>query len=76
MKSYIQNFHQKKTKKPYIAVSLDNKRKSLLKPIKTIPLYLNYHSTNIDPALDKEIKKRYPTDKTTKYKSGEIKGFF
>ncbi|MCP4915070.1 MAG: DUF3365 domain-containing protein [Oligoflexia bacterium] len=76
MKSYIQDFHQGKIKKGYVVVSLEGKRKGILKPIKTMPLCLKCHGSDIDPKLAQEIGKRYPSDKAKGYKLGQIRGFF
>lgn len=72
----IQAYQQNKIQKPFTVVSLENGKQGLLKPIKTMPLCLNCHGTNIDPKLYSTIKKKYPNDKAVGYKAGQIRGFF
>lgn len=76
MKDYIVQFHQKKIKKPYVTVKLGDGKTGLLKPIKTLPLCLKCHGSNVDPNLYKVIKKKYPNDLAIGYELGEIRGFF
>ncbi|MAX66612.1 MAG: DUF3365 domain-containing protein [Bacteriovoracaceae bacterium] len=76
MKDYIQQFHNQKITKSHIVVSLDRHTKGLLKPIVTVPLCLKCHGSHLSEQVSKEIKKRYPQDKATGYKVGEIRGFF
>lgn len=76
MKQYIEKFHAQKNTKSYMFVSIDNKRKGLLKPIITMPNCLKCHGSNIDKSLEGEILKLYPNDKARGYKVGEIRGFF
>ena len=45
------------------------------KPLRiTKKVCLKCHGTNIDPKLKAEIAKRYPTDKATGYKMGDLRG--
>ncbi len=76
MKDYINQFHENKVKKTYITTKLDNGKTGLLKPIRTMPLCLNCHGSNIDADLYKIIKSKYPKDKATGYNVGDIRGFF
>ena len=76
MRNYINQFHENKINKAYIITNLDNGKKGLLKPIKTMPLCLKCHGENIDENLYNVIKKKYPEDKAIGYKVGEIRGFF
>jgi hypothetical protein len=76
MLDYIDQFHQKKIKKAYITTKLEHNKTGLLKPIRTMPLCLKCHGSNIDKALYKIIKKKYPNDKAIGYETGEIRGFF
>lgn len=76
MKPYIEKFHKKEIKDPYVVISLPNGKKGLLKPIATMPMCLNCHGTKIDADVMEEIKKHYPNDKAIGYKVGDIRGFF
>lgn len=76
MKTYIKQFHQKTLKKNHVVVKLSNGKNGLIKPIKTMPLCLKCHGTNIDKSLKEVILSKYPKDKATGYKLGDIRGFF
>ncbi|MCR9204428.1 MAG: DUF3365 domain-containing protein [Halobacteriovoraceae bacterium] len=76
MKDYIDQFHEKKIKSPYVTVKLGNGKTGLLKPIKTMPLCLKCHGNNVEKNLYKVIKSKYPNDEAIGYKAGEIRGFF
>lgn len=76
MKTYINQFHENKVSKKYIVADLRNGRKGLIKPIKTMPLCLKCHGSGIEESLRSEISSKYPKDKATGYKVGEIRGFF
>lgn len=73
---YINGFHRREIKRPYVTVDLDGKKRGLLKPIKTLPLCLKCHGPQIQAGVSKEIKRRYPNDKATGHRLGEIRGFF
>ncbi|WP_034732591.1 DUF3365 domain-containing protein [Bacteriovorax sp. Seq25_V] len=76
MENYISDFQTKKIKSPYIAVDIDSKHRGLLMPIATMPMCLKCHGDNIEADLYKEITKRYPNDKATGFKTGDIRGYF
>lgn len=76
MVSYINQFHENKIKKAFIVTKLENGKKGLLKPIRTMPLCLTCHGKNIDKNLYKVVKAKYPDDKAIGYDVGEIRGFF
>jgi len=76
MRSYIKEFHEKKISKNYIITDLNNGKKGLLKPIRTMPLCLKCHGENIDKSLYRAILNKYPKDRAIGYKVGEIRGFF
>lgn len=76
MLNYIQDFKKNKIDKSHIIVKLKNGKSGLLKPIHTMPLCLNCHGENISAELHEVIKQKYPNDKATGYKVGEIRGFF
>ncbi|MDD0854156.1 DUF3365 domain-containing protein [Halobacteriovorax sp. GB3] len=76
MISYMEDFHIKKIKSPYLVVQIDSKTKGLIKPIVTAPLCLTCHGENISTPIQHKIKKLYPNDKATGYKIGQIRGFF
>ncbi len=75
MLSYIDDFYRSGNKTGYKIVDLGEK-KGLLKPIVTMPLCLKCHGTEISEEVVKEISAKYPNDKATGYKTGEIRGFF
>lgn len=76
MKETIDSYETGKNKKPYTVVRISNNQQGIIKPIKTMPLCLNCHGTNIKPHISKEIQKLYPKDKATGYNNGDIRGYF
>ncbi|ATH06818.1 hypothetical protein BIY24_02350 [Halobacteriovorax marinus] len=76
MKDYINQFHANEIKKAYVTAKLENGKTGLLKPIRTMPMCLKCHGSNIDEGLYKTIKSKYPNDKAIGYKAGDIRGFF
>lgn len=76
MKPAVKQYHQLKSDKPYIVVSIDKQTKGIIKPIYTAPLCLQCHGSHIASDLKNEISKRYPNDMAIGYKAGDIRGFF
>jgi len=75
MLSYIDDFYRSKDKTGYTVVDLGDK-KGLIKPIVTQPLCLKCHGTDLSKEVKKELSSKYPNDKATGYKTGDIRGFF
>lgn len=76
MMETITAYHNGMKKEPYSVVQLPNGKHGILKPIKTMPLCLKCHGTDIDPKLQKKISELYPQDKATGYQNNQIRGFF
>ena len=76
MSAFVEKYHEKKIKKPYVVVDITKNKKGILKPIKTGPLCLKCHGSNIDSLTEAKINSLYPNDKAVGYKVGEIRGFF
>ncbi len=76
MKAFIDKYHQKKVKKPYVVLDIGKNKKGILMPIKTGGLCLKCHGSHVDPKTSSKISELYPKDKALGYKAGQIRGFF
>ncbi|WP_419168712.1 Tll0287-like domain-containing protein [Halobacteriovorax sp.] len=76
MKETIDAYESGSNKKGYSVVRISNNQSGIIKPIKTMPLCLNCHGSNIKPEVSARINKLYPADKATGYKTGDTRGYF